>query len=63
VSHAHHDLPILLAGGACGTVKAGRHIRYPKDTPLANLYLGMLYRLGEEAESFSDSTGPLEGLV
>lgn len=60
--HAHHDLPVLLAGGGCGTVKAGRHIRYPKDTPLANLYLGMLHRLGEEARSFSDSTGPLEGL-
>jgi uncharacterized protein DUF1552 len=60
--HAHHDLPVLLVGGGCGTVKPGRHIRYPKDTPLANLYLGMLYRLGEEAESFSDSTGPLEGL-
>ncbi len=60
--HAHHDLPILLAGGACGTVKAGRHIRYAKDTPLANLYLGMLHRAGKEAESFSDSTGPLENL-
>jgi len=61
--HAHHDLPILLAGGACGTVKPGRYIRYPQDTPLANLYLGMLHRLGEEPKSFSDSTAPLEGLT
>ena len=61
--HAHHDLPVLLAGGACGTVRPGRHIRYEKDTPLANLYLGMLHRLGEEAKSFSDSTGPLERLT
>ncbi len=61
--HDHHDLPILIAGGACGTLRAGRHIRYPKETPLANLYLGMLHRLGEEAKSFSDSTGPLEELM
>lgn len=61
--HAHHDLPILLAGGARGTIRAGRHVRYPKDTPLANLYLGMLHRLGEEADSFSDSTCPLEDLA
>ena len=60
--HAHHDLPILLTGNACGTIKPARHIRYPQDTPLANLYLGMLHRLGDEADSFSDSTGPLEGL-
>jgi len=60
--HAHHDLPILLAGNACDTIKPGQYIRYPKDTPLANLYLGMLRRLGDEANSFADSTEPLEGL-
>ena len=61
--HAHHDLPILLAGGACGTIKPGRHVHYRKDTPLANLYLAMLHRLGDQANSFSDSTEPLEGLT
>jgi hypothetical protein len=61
--HDHHNLPILIAGGACGTIRPGRHIRYPKETPLANLYLGMLHRLDGEAKSFSDSTGPLEGLT
>jgi len=60
--HAHHDLPILLAGSGCGTVRPGRHLRYPDETPLTNLYLGMLHRLGHEADKFSDSTQPLEDL-
>ncbi|MHB8900860.1 MAG: DUF1552 domain-containing protein [Thermoguttaceae bacterium] len=61
--HDHDNLPILLAGGACGTVRPGRHVRYTKETPLANLYLGMLHRIGGQARSFSDSTGPLDQLV
>ena len=42
--HNHDDLPILLAGGGCGTLKPGRHIRYPNETPLTNLWLAMLNR-------------------
>lgn len=60
--HNHDTLPILLAGRGSGAVNPGRHIRYEKETPLANLYLGMLRRMGAEAESFSDSTGELDGL-
>ena len=36
-SHQHHDLPILLAGGGGGTLKSGRHVRYPDETPMTNL--------------------------
>ena len=45
-SHAHDDLPILLAGKGNGTIKTGRHIRFPKETPLTNLYVSMLERMG-----------------
>lgn len=61
--HAHHDLPILLAGRGGGTVSPGRHVRYAKDTPLANLYLDMLDRMGVRQERFGDSTGHLSQLT
>jgi hypothetical protein len=57
--HNHDDLPIVVAGHAGGTVKCGRHVRYPKDTPLMNLYLAMFDRLGCPTKSFGDSTGVL----
>jgi len=57
--HKHEDLPILLVGGGDGRIKGGRHLRYPKDTPVANLFLSMLNNLGVPAESFGDSTGLL----
>jgi len=57
--HKHEDLPILLVGGGDGRIKGGRHVRYPKDTPVANLFLAMLNNLGVPAESFGDSTGLL----
>ncbi len=57
--HAHHDLPILLAGRGGGTIRPGRHIRYASETPLNNLYLSMLDRLGSPVDSLGDSTGRL----
>jgi Protein of unknown function (DUF1552) len=57
--HNHDDLPILLAGHGDGKVKCGRHVKFPKDTPLMNLYLAMFERLGCPAKSFGDSTGVL----
>jgi hypothetical protein len=60
--HNHDDLPILLAGKGGGTLRSGRHVRYSKDTPLANLYLAMLDRAGASVKSFGDSTGRLQGL-
>ncbi len=61
--HNHNELPILLAGKAGGTLKTGRHVRYPKDTPLCNLFLEMLDRVGVRQERFGDSTGRLPDLV
>lgn len=58
--HTHHDLPIVLAGGAAGQVKGNRHTMYPKETPLNNLLLSMLEKAGVEAEKMGDSTGKLE---
>lgn len=60
--HNHDDLPVLLAGKGGGTLKTGRHLRYPKETPLMNLYLCMLDRMGVHVDSFGDSKGRLKGL-
>ena len=60
--HSHHDLPIILAGGGCGTIKTGRHIRYPKETPLNNLWLSMLDRMDVDLVQLGDSTGSLQEL-
>jgi hypothetical protein len=58
-AHDYRNLPILLAGGGAAQIKGGRHIRYQKDTPLANLYLTLLDKLGIAVDSFGDSTGEL----
>jgi hypothetical protein len=60
--HNHDDLPILLAGRGGGTVKAGRHLRYPQNTPLNNLWLALLDRVGAPTDRLGDSTGKLAGL-
>jgi len=57
--HDHDPLPMLVAGGA-GGVRGGRHIAYPKDTPAANLLLGVLQKLDVPLTSFADSTGVVE---
>ncbi len=57
--HFHLDLPTLLAGGAAGRVAGGRHLRYPSDTPLTNLHVAVLDKLGLPVEQFGDSTGTL----
>ncbi len=61
--HNHDNLPIILAGGGAGTIKTGRHIAYPKETPMNNLYLSMLDRMGIPTEYLGDSTGKLEHLA
>lgn len=60
--HNHDDLPILLAGHAGGTLTPGRHLRLAKETPITNLYIEMLDRLGIHVDRFGDSTGRLRGL-
>jgi len=60
--HDHTNLPILVAGGAAGGMKGGRHIKYDQATPLANLYLTMLDKVGVHLDSFADSKGKVDGL-
>jgi hypothetical protein len=57
--HNHDNLPILVAGKGGGTLRPGRHVRLPKETPLANLWLALLQSGGVSADSFGDSTGAL----
>ena len=60
--HTHENLPILVAGKGGGSLKTGRHVRYPSETPVNNLWLAMLDRMGAPTESLGDSTGVLPGL-
>ena len=55
--HTNEDLPTLLVGGGGGKIKGGRHIRYPKGTPMTNLYLSMLDMMAIPVENLGDSTG------
>lgn len=57
--HDPNNLPILLAGSARGSIQSGRHLASPKNTPLCNLYVSMLERMGVSVDAFGDSTGPL----
>jgi hypothetical protein len=58
-SHDFRDLPLVVFGDG-GGIKGGRHLKYPADTPLTNLFLTMLDRLGLPVEHFGDSTGKLD---
>ena len=60
--HNHDDLPILVAGGAGGTLQGGRHLVAAEKTPICNLYVDMLARCGAARDRFGDSTGRLAGL-
>jgi len=60
-AHTHHDLPLVLAGGAGGQIKGGRHIRFPKETPMNNLLLTMLDKARVPVpEKLGDSTGEIK---
>lgn len=61
--HEHDDLPLILAGGANGTIPTGRHLKYENDAPMNNLFLSMLDRMGAHAEQLGDSTGRLDQLT
>ena len=62
--HSHINLPLALVGGA-GGAKGGRVLRHPKDTPMNNLLLAMLERVGVRTDEFGDATGvlPIEPLA
>jgi hypothetical protein len=59
-AHDPRNIPLLLAGGGAGTLKGGIHIRYPKETPLANLHLTLLEKFGVHLDRIGDSTGKLD---
>ena len=61
-AHDPKNLPVLLVGGGCGTLKSRRHIRYPKGTPLANLHIALMSKLGVHLDNIGDSTGQLADL-
>ena len=61
-THFHDDLPIALVGGKATGITGGRYVRYPQGTPLANLYMTILEKMGVSVEQFGDSTGNLKHL-
>jgi hypothetical protein len=60
--HDHVNLPILVAGGAAGNMRGGRHLRFREATPLANLHLTLLDKVGVRLDSFADSSGQVDEL-
>jgi hypothetical protein len=61
--HSHNNLPVVVAGNGNGAIRTDRHVRYPTNTPMANLFLSMLDIFGTPTERLGDSTGPLKGLA
>jgi hypothetical protein len=58
--HLHTNLPLLIAGGGAGTLKGGRHVRYKEQTPLTNVELTLLDKLGVPLDQLGDSTGKVD---
>jgi hypothetical protein len=61
--HTHNDLPAVLVGRGASAFRTGRHVRYPTDTPMANLFVSMLDSMGFETPALGDSRGELEHLT
>jgi hypothetical protein len=61
-AHTHHDLPTLIAGRGGNFIKTGRRVVYRKETPMCNLFLTMMDRMGTRMDHFGDATGHLNGL-
>jgi hypothetical protein len=62
-AHSPNNLPILLGGKGGGRIQSGRHLAYPRNTPLCNLYVSMLECQGIRVPRFGDSTEPLKGVL
>lgn len=60
--HTPVNIPVVLVGGGCGKLAGGRHLVYPDPTPLSNLGLTILDKVGVEVKPFADSTGRLADL-
>ena len=61
--HAHDDLPVLVAGGGNGAWGGGRHVACDAGTPMSNLYVTVLDRLGIPQDTIGDSTGEIGQLL
>jgi len=61
--HEPTNLPTILAGGAGGRLRTGRHVQYPANTPIADLWLTMARIIGLPRERIGDSNGPLAGIM
>jgi len=61
--HDHVNLPTIVAGGGAGRMKGGRHISYAEPTPLANLHLTLLEKVGVRLDKFADSQGKVDELL
>jgi hypothetical protein len=57
--HNHFPLPLLVAGGASGKLEGGRHLQFPERTPMSNLLISLLEKVGVEKDALGDSTGML----
>ena len=62
-THFHDDLPIALIGGKAAGLAGGRYVRYAQDTPLANLHVTILEKLGVPVDALGDSSGQLDRLT
>ena len=60
--HDHTNLPVIVAGGAAGNMRGGRHIQFRDATPLANLHLSLLNKVGVNVDAFADSEGEMDEL-
>jgi hypothetical protein len=58
--HDHDPLPVVVAGGASGQMEGGRHLKFAPHTPMSNLLLSVLDKLGVHQNAFGDSSGMLE---
>ena len=61
-THFHDNLPIALVGGTAVGLKGGRHVRYPDNMPVTNLWMTLLDKMGVRAETIGDSTGQVKHL-
>ena len=61
-AHDHYPLPNLVVGGAAGRMQGGRHLKYADHTPMTNLLVTMLDKVGVKQESLGDSSGLLSNL-
>jgi hypothetical protein len=59
-THNHHNLPTLVVGGGAGRIQGGRHVRFPARTPVTNLFMTVLDKLGVPADTIGDSTGKID---